>query len=376
MYGENMSTYSGATNYNLTDKNTVALDVDGDDGTISIGQAYYTIWDTGTAIDEIKYSGIQKVYINLNEASLELQDSDAVVTMIKNLQEMKGFTGLPSVIKDDITDVGYHAGGFISRVFGDNNFQEGGFSIANGVKIENATGGDGNDFLVGNGEINEIIGNKGNDVLYGAGGNDTLKAGEGNDELQGEANDDSLNGGAGSDTAVYSGACEDYEIVKNADNSYTITDKRGVDGIDTLIDVEKIKYDNHDEEQDIGHSCKEQQKLIILDNTESMTEKLYQIKEYIAEYVHNMFFDSETGEEIYSRVAVMKSGIVMTPFTEQATAAERESAVMSAIYGTYGNGINEEPVYGWLNKGMTDAQEVGSWKSANDNNVRNMFVAA
>jgi serralysin len=70
-----------------------------------------------------------------------------------------------------------NAGGFISNETG----VAGGFTIANGVTIENAVGGRGGDELIGNWAANTLTGNAGNDVLWGDGGNDVLKGGAGRD---------------------------------------------------------------------------------------------------------------------------------------------------------------------------------------------------
>lgn len=51
----------------------------------------------------------------------------------------------------------------------------GGFTIAKGVRIENARGGDGNDTLYGNKWANRLFGNIGEDTLVGNGGNDVLR---------------------------------------------------------------------------------------------------------------------------------------------------------------------------------------------------------
>ncbi|MGF1986732.1 MAG: M10 family metallopeptidase C-terminal domain-containing protein, partial [Nostoc sp. ZfuVER08] len=64
---------------------------------------------------------------------------------------------------------------------------------ANNV-IENATGGTGNDTLIGNTLNNTLIGGDGNDQLQGLGGNDTLLGGNGND---------TLTGGIGSDKYLF-----------------------------------------------------------------------------------------------------------------------------------------------------------------------------
>lgn len=68
------------------------------------------------------------------------------------------------------------------------------------VTIENATGGDGPDTLLGNGVANVLTGGKGADVLRGATGKDTLSGGSGGDNLKGGGGSDLLGGGDGSDT--------------------------------------------------------------------------------------------------------------------------------------------------------------------------------
>lgn len=83
-----------------------------------------------------------------------------------------------------------HAGGFVSRESG----VAGGYTIANGVTIENATGGRHGDRLQGNSAAN---------LLRGNGGADTLQGSAGNDILHGDAGNDRLYGGAGLDTFVF-----------------------------------------------------------------------------------------------------------------------------------------------------------------------------
>ncbi|MFB6420277.1 MULTISPECIES: M10 family metallopeptidase C-terminal domain-containing protein [Bradyrhizobium] len=93
--------------------------------------------------------------------------------------------------------------------------------------IDNATGGSGNDTLVGNAIAN---------ALNGGGGNDTIVGGAGND---------GINGGSGSDTAVYSGSRANYLVSYNsATQTFTLTDQRsGVpDGTDTVTGVEYFQF--------------------------------------------------------------------------------------------------------------------------------------
>ena len=63
-------------------------------------------------------------------------------------------------------------------------------AIAYNVDIENATGGSGNDTLLGNDLNNVLSGNAGNDSLNAGNGNDSLLGGAGNDTLVGGAGDD------------------------------------------------------------------------------------------------------------------------------------------------------------------------------------------
>ena len=57
----------------------------------------------------------------------------------------------------------------------------GGYTIANGVVIENASGGSGDDVLLGNSAANTLTGNDGDDFLLGRDGNDILRGGDGLD---------------------------------------------------------------------------------------------------------------------------------------------------------------------------------------------------
>nr|WP_246389326.1 M10 family metallopeptidase C-terminal domain-containing protein [Microvirga mediterraneensis] len=81
-----------------------------------------------------------------------------------------------------------NAGGFVSR---ESEFA-GGFTIANGVMIENATGGGFADTLQGNAAANLLKGNGGSDTLFGGSGSDTLQGGTGDDKLYGGAGWDSF----------------------------------------------------------------------------------------------------------------------------------------------------------------------------------------
>jgi serralysin len=83
---------------------------------------------------------------------------------------------------------GKAAGGFVSRVLG----VVGGVTIANGVVIENATGGAGNDRITGNATANWLAGGAGADTILGGRGDDTLAGGDGVDVLAGGTGQDAF----------------------------------------------------------------------------------------------------------------------------------------------------------------------------------------
>jgi len=89
--------------------------------------------------------------------------------------------------------------------------------IYDNVTIENATGGEGNDLLLGNSIANQLRGGGGSDVI---------------------------DGGAGTDIAAYNGKITDYYIKYNrALGTATITDHRtSGDGTDSLKSIEKLQF--------------------------------------------------------------------------------------------------------------------------------------
>jgi Ca2+-binding RTX toxin-like protein len=93
--------------------------------------------------------------------------------------------------------------------------------------FENATGGSGND---------TIIGTTGNNVLDGGAGNDRITGGIGNDTII---------GGTGTDTLVLAGDQSTYTI-STVNGVVTITDnqknKDGNDGTDTLVGIEFVEF--------------------------------------------------------------------------------------------------------------------------------------
>ncbi len=72
------------------------------------------------------------------------------------------------------------------------------------TNIENVTGSNYGDKLIGNAAANVLQGLAGDDFISGGGGDDTLKGGDGDDRLLGGSGSNSIEGGNGIDTVDYS----------------------------------------------------------------------------------------------------------------------------------------------------------------------------
>ncbi|MEZ5774812.1 MAG: M10 family metallopeptidase C-terminal domain-containing protein [Hyphomicrobiaceae bacterium] len=132
LYGANTSYRTGNNTYVLP----------GADG---VGTSWKCIWDAG-GIDAIRYNGNKDAVISLTAATL---------------------------------DNSPNGGGALSYV----EKVHGGYTIANGVRIERAYGGNGDDEITGNAVANIIFGRGGDDRINGGAGRDTMYGGSGNDDF-------------------------------------------------------------------------------------------------------------------------------------------------------------------------------------------------
>lgn len=176
------------------------------------GAYFTTIWDTGGSNDLIWHSGPKGAFINLNDATLDYTDTSG---------------GPVSYVYESLR---LDSPGFLPAV----PIVSGGYTIAAGVVIENATGGSGADELTGNEVSNRLIGNAGDDILFGLGGND---------RLYGRAGEDTIDGGAGRDI-IYFTTSSDGVIVDLELGLGSGGDAEG----DSYIDVESVMGSAFDDE--------------------------------------------------------------------------------------------------------------------------------
>jgi serralysin len=181
LYGANMSYHTGSDTYALPDGN-------------GAGTYWSCIWDAG-GTDQMVYNGTRNVVIDLTAATI------------------------------DNTATG---GGVLSYADG----IYGGLTIANGVVIENASAGSGNDTLTGNDVDNLLFGNGGSDLMFANGGRDTVDGGAGNNTIVGgrDSSDgaDSLLGGGGHDFIFGNGGAD---TVLGGEGNNTLVGGFGVDSV-------------------------------------------------------------------------------------------------------------------------------------------------
>jgi hypothetical protein len=156
-YGVNEDYATGNDVYTLKDVNAA-------------GTFYTSIWDGG-GTDSIVYNGTRNANIDLRQATLKYEPG---------------------------------GGGYVSYAYG----IFGGFTIANGVTIENASSGSGNDTLIGNAAANRLDGGAGTDRMEGGLGDDSYIVDNASDVVVERANE-------GYDTVV---AAVSYTLSANVEN--------------------------------------------------------------------------------------------------------------------------------------------------------------
>lgn len=77
--------------------------------------------------------------------------------------------------------------------------------------------------------------------IIGTAGNDTLTGTASNDSFNGLAGNDIVNGGAGLDIAIYAGKRADFNVTPSGAN-FTVQDKTGAEGTDTVNQVERLQF--------------------------------------------------------------------------------------------------------------------------------------
>ena len=89
--------------------------------------------------------------------------------------------------------------------------------------------------------LENLIGSAFADNLHGNDVNNVINGGAGNDQITGGGGNDNIDGGIGIDIAIFSGASKGYKISTEATSVLVIGDAI-TDGIDTLLNIERIRF--------------------------------------------------------------------------------------------------------------------------------------
>ena len=197
MYGANFTVNSGNTTYTFS-STTGEMFINGvGQGAPGVNRVFRTIWDGG-GLDTYDFSNY-----TTNE-TIDLRPGEW--SMVSAAQ---------------LVNLGYgnYARGNLANALQYNNDTR--------SLIENATGGSGNDTIIGNAADNLLIGGAGADRLLGGAGYDTLTGGTGAD---------SLDGGTGWDTVSYAGATAAVQVIMYS-TAYNTGDAAG----DTFVGIEALQ---------------------------------------------------------------------------------------------------------------------------------------
>ena len=101
--------------------------------------------------------------------------------------------------------------------------------------------------LLGNGTFGVGAAN----IINGSIFNDVLKGGALNEILYGNEGNDQIDGGGGTDTVSFDGVQGQFKIAKSG-SALNVTDQKGANGIDALINVERLQFTDTTIALDIG----------------------------------------------------------------------------------------------------------------------------
>jgi Ca2+-binding RTX toxin-like protein len=167
--------------------------------------------DAGAGIDTVLIADDRGVFLNLAQTKTEVvyggYGDDVIVGGGSDNYFIDGADG------DDLI-VGGNADDVLSGADGEDIIQ----------------GGKGDDLIRGGRDNDQLFGGEGNDLIDGGLGDDTINGEAGNDIVVGSGGINIVDGGLGKDLIELHGQLEDYTLIKNTDNSYTIIDHKNLDG--------------------------------------------------------------------------------------------------------------------------------------------------
>lgn len=192
-------------------------------GTQSFGDYFFSNIDTSdidTLIDSISSAvdSIRKVSRSLAESDPDYREKSLNVELEQ---------------QEQLLESAINVGGYFNQVIKN----QGGFTIAAGVEIENAVGSAFSDSIIGNFLPNVLTGKQGDDTIDGLQGDDIIDGGSGDDALNGNVGSDKILGGTGKNTflSAEDGFIDTLVIKPDRDGSQNFDIIEGLDPFDIVL---------------------------------------------------------------------------------------------------------------------------------------------
>lgn len=129
-----------------------------------------------------------------------------------------------------------------AAAFANGSFSTNGYTLKIGTDGADAYVGVNTASYYGLAGADEIRGSNGGDQLHGGPGDDKIWGGGSSDFIWGGDGNDWIDGGGSTNTAYYVGDLASYDITRGVDGSIQVRDRKGADGVDTLLNVQRLQF--------------------------------------------------------------------------------------------------------------------------------------
>ncbi|BBB63844.1 hypothetical protein UNDKW_5571 [Undibacterium sp. KW1] len=196
--------------------------------------------------------------------------------------------------------------------------------------------------------------------IVGTAGNDTLNGTAGNDSFNGLAGNDVINGGTGMDTAIYAGKRADFNITAAGAN-FTVQDKTGVEGTDTVNQVERLQFADMSVALDIN-------------STAGVAYRIYQAAFNRTPDLPGLGYWIGQMDKGSTLNQVAASFVISAEFKQLYGANISDNAFLTALYSNVLHRTPDQAGFdywnGQVSKGMTRADILASFSESTENQVQ------
>lgn len=196
--------------------------------------------------------------------------------------------------------------------------------------------------------------------IVGTTGNDSLNGTSGNDSFNGLAGNDSINGGAGLDTAIYVGKRADFTVSASG-SGFTVVDKTGAEGTDTVNQVERLQFSDMSVALDIN-------------STAGVAYRIYQAAFNRTPDLPGLGYWIGQMDKGSTLNQVAASFVISAEFQQLYGANISDNAFLTALYGNVLHRTPDQAGFDYWNgriaTGMTRADILASFSESTENQAQ------